>query len=555
MIFFTRQKSLLAGSLLLSLLAMAPRVLAQTGTLTGHVFNADGVPVNNVVVQVVESGDQVIASNRTQSDGSYTIAGIPIQTCQIINVSCRVEAIVSFNNIGAVTYFHFSPSSSNPVQIDLKLGRGGFILGEHDPHAEATTTESDKRSDTKVSDDQPPSERIRARSQSQQTNAKTAPKISQLPPTSDRWALVIGINKYDDLSFNPLYGANDAKKIADDLIAYAGFPSDQVILLNDNQPSDHQPTRERILWWLSSLKENASPSGLMLIAFSGHGIQSQAKSFLMPRDAHVNFDPDYLTENAVNADNITTSLRGSQATQVIVLVDACRNDPYSTKGNEPNKMTKAFVEAFDYDKQNIGKQAYATIFATSPGSEAFQYVNQRMGYFSWALDQVLTGAADDKYYVGGKLTLATLLEYLETKTPQLVRLYNPGRQQVPEAIVGGYLANQLVIENRPRSTNPSPQPPAPIGGRNQAGATVCGNGQYHEPSNSFTWTCRQVGNTVELRRFDGGCSLSLSPSNGGWSGTLQCNNGNNVASYPLTASPNTDWSEIRSSLTWFELKE
>ncbi len=82
--------------------------------------------------------------------------------------------------------------------------------------------------------------------------------------------------------------------------------------------------------------------------------------------------------------------------------------------------------------------------------------------------------------------------------------------------------------------------------------TVCGNGHYHEPSNAATWTCTHVGNAVELHRSDNSCSASLSPLNGQWSGTLQCTNG---ASYQLTATPTSDWSEIDSSLSWFKLNE
>jgi uncharacterized caspase-like protein len=285
---------------------------------------------------------------------------------------------------------------------------------------------------------------------------KPAPaSITQLPPSSDRWALVIGVSIYDDPNLNPLYGSNDAQTIAADLTTDAGFPKDQVFLLTDDQPPDHKPTRERILFWLSSLKQNASPNALILVAFSGHGLESGGKSFLMARDTHLNFDAVYLTQNAVDIEtDITHSLRDSMAKQIIVFIDACRNNPYAAAGSEQNPLTGSFADAFDYTKQNIGKQAYATIFATSLGGEAYQYQDKKMGYFSWVLDQAFSGEA---YDVTGNLTLSGLIDYLQDRTPQLVRINNPGETQVPYAVVGGYQADHLVLAH---SKAPKPSVPA-----------------------------------------------------------------------------------------------
>ena len=48
----------------------------------------------------------------------------------------------------------------------------------------------------------------------------------------------------------------------------------------------------------------------------------------------------------------------------------------------------------------------------------------------------------------GRLTLASLIEYLQLKTPKLVQLYNPGKVQVPYALVGGYLAETVILASK-----------------------------------------------------------------------------------------------------------
>lgn len=62
-------------------------------------------------------------------------------------------------------------------------------------------------------------------------------EVKELPAKAKRYALVIGVDEYQDEQISRLSGAtNDAKALADALVRYAGFPSDQVILLASDQP-------------------------------------------------------------------------------------------------------------------------------------------------------------------------------------------------------------------------------------------------------------------------------------------------------------------------------
>ena len=85
--------------------------------------------------------------------------------------------------------------------------------------------------------------------------AKSGPsEIAQLPSASKRWALIVGVDTYEDKQISPLYAAsNDANALADAFSRYAGFPKDQVILLASNQPPERQPTRGNVLLRLANL--------------------------------------------------------------------------------------------------------------------------------------------------------------------------------------------------------------------------------------------------------------------------------------------------------------
>src|SRR5690242_17734087 len=69
--------------------------------------------------------------------------------------------------------------------------------------------------------------------------------IEALPTKSKRYALIIGVDKYDSPKITSLKGAtNDAKALAKALVDYAGFPQDQVVVLtNDQESADLQPRR------------------------------------------------------------------------------------------------------------------------------------------------------------------------------------------------------------------------------------------------------------------------------------------------------------------------
>ena len=78
--------------------------------------------------------------------------------------------------------------------------------------------------------------------------------IKQLPTKAKRFAIVIGVDRYDDTQITTLGGSvNDAKTLANALVQYAGFPAEQVTLLASDQPPERQPTRGNILRRLSNL--------------------------------------------------------------------------------------------------------------------------------------------------------------------------------------------------------------------------------------------------------------------------------------------------------------
>lgn len=279
------------------------------------------------------------------------------------------------------------------------------------------------------------------------------PPIKQLPSASKCYALVIGVDNYADTQITTLGGAsNDARALANALINYAGFPPDQVILLASDQPAERQPTRGNILRRLSNLAALAPKDGMLLFSFAGHGIERDGRAFLLPSDAQVSNDVTLLEQTAVNVSNIKEWVRKTGVGQVLLLLDACRNDP-AGRADAPNPLTETYTRGFNFDVRNREVQAFATIYATEVGARAYEYKEKHQGYFTYMLVEGLKGAAANSK---GEVTLASLVAYLQERVPRQVLIdLGAGKEQRPFAVIEGYKANELIVAVKPGTQTPA----------------------------------------------------------------------------------------------------
>lgn len=281
--------------------------------------------------------------------------------------------------------------------------------------------------------------------------ASQTDQVKELPVRTKRWALVIGVDKYTDPQISPLKGSdNDARLIADALVRYAGFPPDQVILLSTEQPLERQPTRVNILRRLSNLSTAVPKDGLLLVSFAGHGMERGGQAFLLPADAQISDQISFLEETAISINRVKERIKETGVGQVLVLLDACRNDP-GGRADAPNPLSSAYTNAFNFDVRNREVQAFATVYATGIGQRAYEYTEKKQGYFSWAVVEGLKGgAANDK----GEITLSQLVKYVQDTVPKRLAIdLGSTKQQRPFAIIEGYRADELILAVNSNASN------------------------------------------------------------------------------------------------------
>jgi hypothetical protein len=130
-------------------------------------------------------------------------------------------------------------------------------------------------------------------------------------PRGQAYALVIGIDRYDDATFPTLKTAGaDAEAVGQVLRERYGFEAQ---ILRDS-------TRHEILTAIDRYRRIASESSSILIYYAGHGIYDSAtdKAYWLPRDAE-----SLGTANWISADDITSGIRAIPARHVVVISDSC----------------------------------------------------------------------------------------------------------------------------------------------------------------------------------------------------------------------------------------
>lgn len=185
---------------------------------------------------------------------------------------------------------------------------------------------------------------------------------------SRRVALVIANAGY--FAATPLTNPpNDARLVADAL-RRAGF--DTVEVKTDLSVVSFRST-------LRGFRVKASEAQVALVYYAGHGIEANGKNWLIPTDAKLESNLD-LTDEAIDLDRVIADVSGA-ALQVVIL-DACRNNPFGRSWGSRSRAIDRGLGAVDIDDVLV-------IFAAAPGQTASDGVGVNSP-FATALAQRLT---------------------------------------------------------------------------------------------------------------------------------------------------------------------
>lgn len=266
---------------------------------------------------------------------------------------------------------------------------------------------------------------------------KASPAALSNRPITDKWALVIGVSRFQDPSIKLKYAAKDAMDFYDYLINHAHFAKDHVKLL-----VDEEATRENILNQLGDkwLPRVAAPEDLVLIYLSSHGSPSNADigglNFLV---AH-NTDKDSLYASGIPIQDLTRLIKDRvHAERIVVILDACHSGAVRTE-------SKGLYRESNFNADEIAKGTGQLIICSSePAQRSWESNNYPNGVFTRQFIESL------KQKDGGS-TLGEAFQMTRDRVAQEV-LRDRGELQRP-VLKSAWSGSELVLSAVPTAPRP-----------------------------------------------------------------------------------------------------
>lgn len=274
------------------------------------------------------------------------------------------------------------------------------------------------------------------------SSADELPSASK--PVADKWALVVGVSKFQDPSITLKYPSKDATDFADYLIKEAHFAPDHVRLL-----TDEKATRENILAQVGDkwLPRVAEPDDLVIIYVSSHGSPQTMDvggiSYLL---AH-NTDKDSLYATGIPVQDLTRMIKERVHCQrIIVILDACHSG--AAKADDKGVFRSHNINA-DAVAQGTGQ---LVICSSEPNQVSWESSSYPNGVFTKHL-------IDGLKQKGDFTTLGEAFEYVRDKTKTQV-LRERGELQLP-VLRSKWQGESLKLSVKPANPRPGiPESPS-----------------------------------------------------------------------------------------------
>ena len=257
------------------------------------------------------------------------------------------------------------------------------------------------------------------------------------------WAVLVGIDRYQSPQISRLKGAaNDASSLAETLKNTLNFPERNVLIYTSDSPDARLPTTGNIVKALKYIAKKATEEDTFVMLFSGHGVMSGGGGYLLTYGS----DLGAIEFTGLPLTKLNQLLGSIKASYKLLLVDACRNDPESGKGDKENLLAESFARGIavaPFTGVKARSQVAATLFSSEEGQRAYEWPGKDRGFFSYFLEKGLKGEAADS---DGSVTLAGLVKYLRREVPdQVQRILGVDQMQVPWARMEGNDPGSWVI--------------------------------------------------------------------------------------------------------------
>lgn len=189
-------------------------------------------------------------------------------------------------------------------------------------------------------------------------------------PVSDKWAFIVGVNKFANFPDRELrFCVNDAKYLKDFLVNEAGFKPNHVYFL-----SDEQATQKNILRVMTELLPSAiQRDDLVLLYFSTHGTpKMKGENFIVTHDFQLD------TQNGIPMAKLGELIKKKiPSDRVVTILDTCFS------GNARQMDTKQALDDLLVGSGQI------IVSSCGPNETSLEDARLQHGYFTYYLVNAL----------------------------------------------------------------------------------------------------------------------------------------------------------------------
>lgn len=233
-----------------------------------------------------------------------------------------------------------------------------------------------------------------------------------------RFAVVIGVSRYQKADYSLQYAASDATSIKDFLVNEAGFPPGNVTFLIDEDATIAN-LRTALFSFLAATEEGDQ----VVLYFAGHGMRDPNNPldyYFLPYDVEI---PNLGATGLPFWQLRDLYSRTIKTSNVVTIIDACHSGAASDEFSNVHNLFHQYIS------KTASENGGAVFTAADIGEYAFEFPDIQGGAFTHYLIRGLRGEADGND--DGRVVASELQKYLQTSVAEKTQ----GKQN-PQAWIG-----------------------------------------------------------------------------------------------------------------------
>src|SRR6202050_314705 len=235
------------------------------------------------------------------------------------------------------------------------------------------------------------------------------------------YALVVGIQKFENTTFDLKYSVADATAIAQLLQTKAAPIFDKV---NIERLVTPQATTKAALLSAFARYRTIDPGDVFLFYIASHGIVvgealASREYFMIPSNLSTNTE-EAIRHDALSENEVKQAIASIPATRKLLLLDTCHS------GAMGDAMIRG-LEELAAGKVLSGAVGSTVLSASTSDQEALEGQDGH-GLFTWVLLQGLNGSAD--FRKNGSISTFDLADYVDDEVPKVAEAHF-SRKQIP----------------------------------------------------------------------------------------------------------------------------